>query len=56
MNSKMMSSGGMMKSKMGASGGMKKKGYAAGGVADMAGPQGKTMSQPVKKSLTGDTV
>jgi hypothetical protein len=22
----------------------------------MAGPQGKTMSQPVKKSVTGDTV
>ena len=56
MKSKMMASGGMMKSKMGASGGMKKKGYASGGVADMAGPQGKTMSQPTKKSVTGETV
>jgi len=56
MNSKMMASGGMMKSKMAASGGMKKKGYAEGGVADMAGPQGKTMSQPVKKSVSGETV
>ena len=56
MKSKMMASGGMMKSKMGASGGMKKKGYAAGGAVDMAGPEGKTMSQPVKKTVTGDTV
>ena len=56
MKSKMMSSGGMMKSKMGASGGMKKKGYASGGAVDMAGPEGKTMSQPVKKTVTGQTV
>ena len=35
---------------------MKKKGYASGGVADMAGPQGKTMSQPVKKSVSGESV
>ena len=56
MNSKMMASGGMMKSKMAASGGMKKKGYASGGVADVAGPPGKTMSQPVKKSVSGETV
>lgn len=47
------------------------KGFANGGVAmknvpkkgqisasgpDMAGPQGTTMSQPVKKSVTGDKV
>jgi len=47
------------------------KGYADGGMAtkgvpkkgqigatgpDMAGPQGKTLSQPVKKSVTGDSV
>jgi len=56
MKSKMMASGGMMKSKMGASGGMKKKGYAAGGAVDMASPEGKTMSQPVKKTVTGQTV
>ena len=56
MKSKMMSSGGMMKSKMMASGGMKKKGYASGGAVDMAGPEGKTMSQPVKKTVTGQTV
>ena len=56
MNSKMMASGGMMKSKMGASGGMKKKGYAAGGAVDMAAPQGKVMTQPVKKTVAGETV
>ena len=56
MKSKMMANGGMMKSKMMASGGMKKKGYASGGMADMAGPEGKTMSQPVKKTVTGQTV
>ena len=56
MKSKMMSSGGMMKSKMMASGGMMKKSAASGGVADMAGPQGKTMSQPVKKSVLGESV
>ena len=56
MNSKMMASGGMMKSKMGASGGMKKKGYAAGGAVDMASSQGKTTSQPVKKTVAGETV
>ena len=56
MNSKMMSSGGMMKSKMGASGGMKKKGYAAGGAVDMESPKKTTMSQPTKKSVTGETV
>jgi hypothetical protein len=55
MKSKMMANGGMMKSKMMASGGMMKKSAASGG-ADMAGPQGKTMSQPVKKTVTGDTV
>lgn len=41
--------------------GMAKKGYAKGGAItasgpDTAGPQGKTLSQPVKKSVTGDTV
>lgn len=51
--------------------GVAKKGFAKGGMAmkgvpkkgqisasgpDMAGPQGKTMSQPVKKSVTGDNV
>lgn len=41
--------------------GIAKKGFAKGGAvsasgADMAGPQGKTMSQPVKKSVQGDTV
>lgn len=51
--------------------GIAKKGFAKGGMAmkgvpkkgqisasgpDMAGPQGKTMSQPVKKSVTGDSV
>jgi len=51
--------------------GIAKKGFAKGGVAmkgvpkegqisasgaDMAGPQGKTLSQPVKKSVTGDSV
>ena len=51
--------------------GCKTKGYADGGMAmkgvpkkgqigatgpDMAGPQGKTLSQPVKKSVTGDSV
>jgi len=53
---KMMQSGGMMKSKMMASGGMMKKSAASGDVADMAGPQGKTMSQPVKKTVSGETV
>ena len=38
-----------------------KKGYAKGGAvtakgADMAGPQGKTMRQPVKKTVQGDPV
>jgi len=57
MKSKMMSSGGMMKSKMMASGGaVKSKMMASGGVSDMAGPQGKTMSQPVKKSVSGESV
>ncbi len=55
MKSKMMQSGGMMKSKMMASGGMMKKSAASGG-ADMAGPEGKTTSQPVKKTVTGQTV
>jgi hypothetical protein len=32
-----------------------KKSAASGG-ADMAGPEGKTMSQPVKKTVTGQTV
>lgn len=51
--------------------GIAKKGFAKGGMAmkgvpkkgqisasgpDMAGPQGKTMSQPVKKSVSGDSV
>lgn len=51
--------------------GIAKKGFAKGGMAmsgvpkkgqisasgpDMAGPQGKTLSQPVKKSVTGDSV
>jgi len=51
--------------------GIAKKGFAKGGMAmsgvpkkgqigasgpDTAGPQGKTLSQPVKKSVTGDTV
>lgn len=41
--------------------GIAKKGFAKGGQitasgADTAGPQGKTMSQPVKKSVTGDNV
>jgi hypothetical protein len=56
MKSKMMANGSMMKSKMMASGGMMKKSAASGGVSDMAGPQGKTMSQPTKKSVTGETV
>lgn len=48
-----------------------KKGYATGGMAmknvpkkgqisasgpDMAGPQGKTLSQPVRKTVSGDSV
>jgi len=54
---KMMQSGGMMKSKMMASGGMmKSKMMASGGASDMAGPKGKTMSQPVKKTVAGETV
>lgn len=41
--------------------GIAKKGFAKGGAItasgpDTAGPQGKTMSQPVKKSVTGDNV
>lgn len=51
--------------------GIAKKGFADGGMAmkgvpkkgqisasgpDMAGPQGKTLSQPVKKSVMGDSV
>ena len=57
MKSKMMAGGGMTKSKMMASGGMtKSKLMASGGVADMAGPQGKTMSQPVKKTVAGESV
>ena len=35
---------------------MKSKMMASGGVSDMASPQGKTMSQPTKKSVTGETV
>jgi len=46
----------MMNSKMMASGGMKKKGYAAGGAVDMESPKKTTMSQPTKKSVTGETV
>jgi len=41
--------------------GIAKKGFAKGGAItasgpDTAGPQGKTMRQPVKKSVTGDNV
>ena len=41
--------------------GIAKKGFAKGGQvtakgADTAGPQGKALSQPVKKSVTGDNV
>jgi hypothetical protein len=41
--------------------GIAKKGFAKGGAItasgpDTAGPQGKAMSQPVKKSVTGDNV
>ena len=41
--------------------GIAKKGFAKGGQvtasgADTAGPQGKAISQPVKKSVTGDNV
>lgn len=41
--------------------GIAKKGFAKGGAItasgpDTAGPQGKTMSQPVKKTVTGDNV
>jgi hypothetical protein len=41
--------------------GIAKKGFAKGGAIsasgpDMAGPQGKTISQPVKKSVSGDNV
>jgi len=41
--------------------GIAKKGFAKGGAitasgADTAGPQGKTISQPVKKSVSGDNV
>lgn len=53
MKSKMMASGGAAKSKMGVSGGMKKKGYAAGGVADMASPKGKTETS---SRMAGETV
>lgn len=67
MNAKMMASGGPAKAKMMASGGMSKKGYAAGGavkkkgaasggVSDTAGPTATMLSQPVKKSVTGDRV
>ena len=53
--------GGEMKKNCGpkgyADGGSVKKGGAiSASGADMAGPQGKTLSQPVKKSVTGDTV
>ena len=41
--------------------GIAKKGFAKGGAVtasgpDTAGPQGKAISQPVKKSVTGDNV
>ena len=41
--------------------GIAKKGFAKGGQvtasgADTAGPQGKMLSQPVKKSVSGDSV
>lgn len=41
--------------------GIAKKGFAKGGAVtasgpDTAGPQGKAISQPVKKSITGDNV
>jgi hypothetical protein len=41
--------------------GIAKKGFAKGGAIyasgpDTAGPQGKTLSQPVKKSISGDNV
>ena len=41
--------------------GMAKKGFAKGGAItatgpDTAGPQGKMMSQPVKKTVSGDNV
>lgn len=41
--------------------GIAKKGFAKGGAItasgpDTAGPQGKTISQPVKKSVSGDNV
>lgn len=41
--------------------GIAKKGFAKGGAItasgpDTAGPQGKAMSQPVKKTVTGDNV
>lgn len=39
-----------------ATGGLAKKGQISASGADMAGPQGKTLSQPVKKSVTGDSV
>ena len=44
-----------------ASGGMAMKGVPKGGKIsasgpDMAGPQGKAMSEPVKKASTGDVV
>lgn len=36
--------------------GVPKKGQIGASGPDMAGPQGKTLSQPVKKSVTGDSV
>lgn len=36
--------------------GVPKKGQISASGPDMAGPQGKTLSQPVKKSVTGDSV
>ncbi len=36
--------------------GVPKKGQISASGPDTAGPQGKTLSQPVKKSVTGDSV
>jgi hypothetical protein len=45
-----------MKAKSVPMAGVPKKGQISASGADMAGPQGKTLSQPVKKSVTGDSV
>lgn len=37
-------------------GGVAKGGQVSAKGADMAGPQGKTLSQPVKKTVSGDNV